>query len=525
MALTQISTKGIKDGTITGSDLATNVDLVDNQKLRFGTGNDLEIYHNGSGSYIKDTGTGQLSIESNVTNILNAAGNEYCARFIEDGAVKLYHNGNEKFETTSGGVQVTDNLNMSGGHIFLADNYKLNVGTGDDLQIYHDGSHSYIDGTTTGDLYLRSTNDDIIMSAADDIVLQVQGSETGLRCNGNGAVELYYDNSKKFETSSTGTTTTGVSSTTSLSINSTSGYIGLPDSAKIFVGTGNDLQIYHDGSNSYIYQNGTGELRINTNTFRVMDRNGGETQIVASEDGAVELYYDNSKKLHTHSGGITISGSIHMDDNNKFICGTSDDLQIYHNGTNSFIQDVGTGGIAVITNDFAVNNAADTEQMIRAVENSSVQLFFDGGLRGFTHSSGWRVNGSCFPNGDGNSAMNLGLSNERWHTVFAITGTINTSDEREKTNINATSLGLDFINKLKPVTYNWKDESRSKKLHYGLVVQDIIKVLEEENIELNDFGAINDEGKFYGLNYSEFISPLIKAVQELSAEVAALKAS
>ena len=48
MALTQISTQGIKDGTITGSDLATNVDLVDNQKLRLGTGNDLQIYHDGS---------------------------------------------------------------------------------------------------------------------------------------------------------------------------------------------------------------------------------------------------------------------------------------------------------------------------------------------------------------------------------------------------------------------------------------------------------------------------------------------
>ena len=44
MALTQVSTEGIKNGTITGSDLATNVDLVDDQKLRFGTGNDLEIY-------------------------------------------------------------------------------------------------------------------------------------------------------------------------------------------------------------------------------------------------------------------------------------------------------------------------------------------------------------------------------------------------------------------------------------------------------------------------------------------------
>ena len=43
MAFTQISTDGIKNGTITGSDLATNIDLVDNQKLRLGTGNDLEM--------------------------------------------------------------------------------------------------------------------------------------------------------------------------------------------------------------------------------------------------------------------------------------------------------------------------------------------------------------------------------------------------------------------------------------------------------------------------------------------------
>ena len=75
--------------------------------INVGLSSDLQIYHNGTGSYIKDTGTGQLSIESDVTNILNAAGNEYCARFIEDGAVKLYHNGNEKLETASGGVTVT----------------------------------------------------------------------------------------------------------------------------------------------------------------------------------------------------------------------------------------------------------------------------------------------------------------------------------------------------------------------------------------------------------------------------------
>ena len=52
MALTQISTEGIKNGTITGSDLATNVDLVDDQKLRFGNSNDLQIFHSNSSSTI-----------------------------------------------------------------------------------------------------------------------------------------------------------------------------------------------------------------------------------------------------------------------------------------------------------------------------------------------------------------------------------------------------------------------------------------------------------------------------------------
>ena len=51
MALTQVSTDGIKNGTITGTDLATNVDLVDDQKLRLGTGNDLEIFHSSSSSF------------------------------------------------------------------------------------------------------------------------------------------------------------------------------------------------------------------------------------------------------------------------------------------------------------------------------------------------------------------------------------------------------------------------------------------------------------------------------------------
>ena len=106
MALTQISTQGIKDGTITGTDLATNVDLVDDQKIRFGTGNDLEIYHDGSHSRIDDTGTGDLRIRSDKLQLQNPTGEEY---FVgnSNGSVELYHNDVKKFETASTGVTVT----------------------------------------------------------------------------------------------------------------------------------------------------------------------------------------------------------------------------------------------------------------------------------------------------------------------------------------------------------------------------------------------------------------------------------
>ena len=112
-------------------------------RLTFGADTDLSIYHDGSGSYIEESGTGQLSIESNVTNILNAAGNEYCARFIEDGAVKLYHNGNEKIETASGGVSVTGGINLTT-NLSLLDNGYLKLGTGDDIELYHNASDSFL---------------------------------------------------------------------------------------------------------------------------------------------------------------------------------------------------------------------------------------------------------------------------------------------------------------------------------------------------------------------------------------------
>ena len=82
------------------------------------------------------------------------------------------------------------------------------------------------------------------------------------------------------------------------------------DNDKIKIGTGGDLEIYHDGSNSYI-SNSTGNIYLgDTNGAVHIQAKLNEESIVASADGAVTLYHDNSAKLATASGGVTVTGTL-----------------------------------------------------------------------------------------------------------------------------------------------------------------------------------------------------------------------
>ena len=82
------------------------------------------------------------------------------------------------------------------------------------------------------------------------------------------------------------------------------------DNVKAVFGTGGDLQIYHDGSKSIIHDNGTGQLKVQTSRLAVNASNGSEKLIDATENGSVELYHDNSKKVETTSTGATVSGKL-----------------------------------------------------------------------------------------------------------------------------------------------------------------------------------------------------------------------
>ena len=86
------------------------------------------------------------------------------------------------------------------------------------------------------------------------------------------------------------------------------GAFELEDDALLKIGSGADLRLYHDGSNSYVEGSGTGELRIRGRSVRITDHDGSENFGVFNDDGAVDLYFDNSKKFATTNEGIQVTG-------------------------------------------------------------------------------------------------------------------------------------------------------------------------------------------------------------------------
>ena len=100
----------------------------------------------------------------------------------------------------------------------------------------------------------------------------------------------------------------------------TTGDYDAEDGDKILLGTSDDLQIYHDGNDSFIKDAGTGGLYLCAHQFLLRNAAADEIQIQANENGAVELYYDNVKKMDTLTDGIGVLGVVYsqgldVDDN------------------------------------------------------------------------------------------------------------------------------------------------------------------------------------------------------------------
>ncbi|MEL0099165.1 MAG: tail fiber domain-containing protein, partial [Opitutae bacterium] len=156
---------------------------------------------------------------------------------------------------------------------------------------------------------------------------------------------------------------------------------------------------------------------------------------------------------------------------------------------------------------------------------------------GLVQSGGYRMGTTSFyPLTHDQS--DLGTSTLSWDDVYATSGTVNTSDERDKANIADLDLGLAFVDSLRPVSYTWNDRSGyvGTRTHMGFVAQEVATSLGDEAVNrglwINSptvpLDPENPEGEQsverQGLRYHQLLAPMVKAIQELSATVQTLTA-
>ena len=166
-----------------------------------------------------------------------------------------------------------------------------------------------------------------------------------------------------------------------------------------------------------------------------------------------------------------------------------------------------------ITGPTSFNLISSDTVKLTSTQNSTKAVCFDG--------YNFRPDASV-----GDNVHDCGTSNRRWNDIYATNSSIQTSDKNQKKEIKNSSLGLGFLNLLTPREYKWKGGTRK---HYGLVAQEVEKVLNDNNIDSKDFAPFikfvngDTEKDGYGFRYGEMVGILIKAVQELSTEVEKLK--
>ena len=537
---------------------ATGVDFNDGVKARFGTGNDLEIYHDASDSYIKEAGVGELQIWSDTNLALrsdsfrlnNAANDENMIKADANGSVELYYDNVKTFSTNTLGIIV----------------YGTEGGTAQ-IDLAADESDDNADKWKVG----CTDNGHFFISNKDS-----GAWDTNIECNRSGNVELYYDASKKIETISNGVkvhTNLYAEGTGQVSLN-----IGSTDAggAAIFF-DGDSNGDWSGNDYSSIVHNSDGNLVIKANSpgtanCYIQVGSDGDYAALFNEGGSAILRYDNSTKIETTNLGAQITGELSLTthlkllDDQKVVCGAGEDLLIYHDGSESHIYDAGTGSLRLRSNAFKVMNAADNEAMIYANENGAVELYYDNTKKLETAGPGIRVAMQTW--GSDPSASNAGAvlgspntggficaaggTTDSDHALFinpnGIVGRIRTngsgtsfntsSDYRLKENQVSISDGITRLKQLKPYRFNFKSDA--SKTVDGFFAHEVSPTVpeavtgEKDAVELED----NDRRDIkkgdiipQGIDHSKLVPLLTAALQEaitkietLETKVAALEA-
>ena len=201
--------------------------------------------------------------------------------------------------------------------------------------------------------------------------------------------------------------------------------VNFNDSVIASWGTGGDLKIKHDGTNSYIYDDGVGALFIRGTNSIALQSNAGEHYFIGTADGSAELYHDNTKKLETSATGIGVAGGASFEgdvtlqgddglcwwdkstnqlifnDNSKATFGTGNDFTISFNSANIILENdsSNTGGdFYLYTDDIFFSNVAKDATTAAFKSGGACELYYNGTKEFETKAGGVQLNGCSHSN-------------------------------------------------------------------------------------------------------------------------------
>lgn len=286
----------------------------------------------------------------------------------------------------------------------------------------------------------------------------------------------------------------------------------------------NTTGVYNTANGGFAgYSNTTGSQNTASGTFALYQNSTGSQN---TGNGTFALYQNTSGNYNTANGADALNSNRTGSGNNAFgsfalyrnttggYNTASSYYALYNNSTG--IYNSAHGSFALFNNTTGQYNSASGVQALQTnttgSNNTALGVFAD-------VSTGNLTNATAIGYGaivDSSNKVRIGNT-----IVTVIEGQVaftNASDLRFKTNIKPMDKGLDFIMKLKPVSYQMKD-STDKRTNWGFIAQDIEKLVGTDNAVLT---VGQDSLRSLGLRYTDFISPLVKSIQELSEKNTAL---
>lgn len=329
------------------------------------------------------------------------------AKFISDGAVELYHNNVKTFETTASGAKIHGNT---------GDAVLLEADTGNN----DEADNAYIEFTQDGGGVSAKSGIGVDGNNRYQVSTTTGGGTTKFDIHGGAETRLYYASDIKLETESNGVTITSSSGDTKLFIEADPSNSNEGDNAFLIFKLDGGFETSAVWSGNFGGSNDNALNLTNAGQFGGGIRFGTTTTNNAWETATERMRIDRHGDITTFgtNGNITFdysADSLIFDDNVEAKFGTGGDLRIYHNGSNSYIDEgSGEGALIFKSNIFSFRNAPDSQQMALFNQGGNVRLFHAGAEKFPNSSTGAKVFGDLtIVNSDDDANANPSLIIDR----------------------------------------------------------------------------------------------------------------